>query len=185
MIRFIFIYTVVQILWYYFYLYYHSLLINAVIEVARKITFLPPILPELTDNNAIYLRVGRIVFLPVLSYFNNTTPLFISLMLSSSGIQLIPKMKMIFYGTTFLFITQVLSVYYQLYKWFFRYYQKMLRAGVKVNEFLDYNPGRADYFMNTIHYQMVCHYILPLCVWMIMVYYLKRRVDSNFPTILL
>jgi hypothetical protein len=148
-------------------------------------TTLPPLIPELLEDNTLHLHIDRIWIHLDVARLAGTIPIFVSLMLSSSAVALISRMKGIIMGIVILFYCQgvyaLCIVYEQLYRW----YHQSIQQGINMSEILEYSPEGMGFGLSSFHIILSNDLLLLSCLWAILICCHKRPSDNSFPLSLL
>ena len=184
-IRFCLFFSALLVPWRIICPYYSALLISAAVRLAQIFTTLPPLIPELLEDNTLYLHIDRIWIHLDVARLTGPIPIFVSLMLSSSAIALISRMKAILLGISVIFCCQSVCtlciVYEQLYCW----YHRSIQQGINMSEILEYNPDGMGFGLNSFYIILSNDLLLLSCLWAILVCCHKRPSDTSFPVSLL
>jgi hypothetical protein len=146
---------------------------------------LPPLIPELLEDDTLYLHIDRIWIHLEVARLADPIPIFVSLMLSSSAVALISRMKAIILGIFILFCCQsvytLCIVYEQLYRW----YHRSIQQGINMSEILEYSSDGMGVGLSSFHIILSNDLLLLSCLWVILICCYKRPSDTSFPLSLL
>ena len=165
--------------------YHDALVISFVITAGRVFTTLPPILPELMGDNTCCLHLGRITIQLAPYCLTAATPTFSALMMATSAVPAMRRMKATALGIGVLFCIQVLFVLFLIYDNLYAAYPIAVRKGIDMKEIFEYDPDRTGLLTTLIHLLLASDCLLPLCLWVVLVYGLKRKSGPSFPLALL
>lgn len=184
-VRFCLFYALVLTAWYLVRPYHNALVISSVITAGRVFTTLPPILPELMGDNTCCLHLGRIIIQLAPYCLTAATPTFSALMMATSAVPAMCRMKATALGIGVLLCIQVLFVLLLIYDHLYAAYPIAVRKGIDMKEIFEYDPGRTGLLTTLIHLLMASDCLLPLCLWVVLVYWLKRKSGPAFALALL
>ena len=148
-------------------------------------TTLPPLIPELLEDNTIYLHIDRIWIHLDVARLAGPIPIFVSLMLSSSAISLISRMKAIFIGVCILFCCQSAYTICIVYEQLYRSYHRSIQQGINMSEILEFSPDGMGFGISSFYIILSNDLLLLSCLWAILVCCYKRPSDVSFPLSLL
>lgn len=165
--------------------YHDALLISLVITAGQVFTTLPPILPELLDDSSFHLHLGQIWVHLTPSGLTSNTPVFAALMMATSALPTMSRMKTTARGIGVLLCAQVLSALFLIYDQLHRAYFTAIRKGIEMREIFEYNPANSGLVTVLKHMALASDFLLPLCLWVVLAYWLKRESAQTFPLALL
>ena len=184
-VRFCLFYALVLTAWYLVRPYHNALVISFVITAGRVFTTLPPILPELMGDNTCCMHLGRIIVHLAPYRFTAATPTFAALMMATSAVPPMRRIKTTALGIGILFCIQVLFALFLIYDHLYIAYPIAVREGIDMKEIFEHNPGSMGLSATLIHLLLASDCLLPLCLWVVLVYGLKHKSGQAFPLALL
>jgi hypothetical protein len=95
-----------MLVWHYFHFYYEATLWSFSIKVGQLLTKLPLEDAEIGINGQLCCRLCNFIHCPNMSQYTVNTLLFVPLLLSSSGIRWINRLKILLLGVGILFVFQ-------------------------------------------------------------------------------
>ena len=184
-VRFCLFYALVLTAWYLVRPYHNALVISSVITAGRAFTSPTPIPPALMGANTSCLHLRPIIILLAPYCPTPATPTFAALLLASSAVPAMRRMKATALGIGVLLCIQVLFVLLLIYDHLYAAYPIAVRKGIDMKEIFEYDPGRTGLLTTLIHLLMASDCLLPLCLWVVLVYWLKRKSGPAFALALL
>jgi hypothetical protein len=179
--KFFFCYTATLLMWYFIHTHYETFLFFFTIEVSRIFGQAHFSNPEIIDGIYTY-RLGNGIF-RLYEVESITLNIFIAipLLLASSGISLINRIKMFLLGFIFLFLFQTLFLLIVLYQEIYLNYPLYLKKGIRLDQILTYTPVKSwvllqlrDFF-NTIF-----KFAAALGIWIGLVSYYKGSDQQHW-----
>ena len=161
--------------------YYSALIVASVLKIGNLFTSLPPLIPELLDDNTIYMYIDRIWIHLDINRLSGPVPIFVSLMISSTAVALIPRIKAIMIGIYILFTFQSIYalciVYEQLYRW----YDRSMQQGINMSEIIKYRPDGMGFTLTLLYTVLSNDLLIISCLWAVLIYFQNRQSNLKFP----
>jgi len=179
-LRFVLFNIATFIVWYFLHYYYETILWLFTVKVSQIFGPIPFSSPYIIDGKFVCrLENATLRFIPI----SITMGVFITipLVLSSSGISLSNKIKMVIMGLFFGLLSQSLFLLIVLYEEVYRNYHLFLQKGVKIDQIIDYTHFKAGliswiyYFSNNIF-----QFIVAVGIWIGLVSYYKRSEKQHW-----
>ncbi len=183
--RFCLLFFVLLIPWQYICPYYTSLIILTALKLSQILTTLPPLIPELLEDETLYIHIDRMWIHLDVARLAGPIPIFIGLMFSSSAISLISRMKAIFIGVCILFCCQCAYAICIVYEQLYRSYHRSIQQGINMSEILEYSSDGMGVGISSCYIILSNDLLLLSCLWVILVCCHKRPSDVSFPLSLL
>jgi hypothetical protein len=112
-------------------------------------------------------------------------PIYVALLFSSSGIALLQRMKATLMGTFILFWCQSIYAICIVYDQLYSIQGSFIEQGVNMAEIMEYNRDGMGFLLSSLYIILANELLLLSCLWLTMVYLLKRSSDTPFPLSLL
>jgi len=173
--KFFFYYSATLLLWYFIHEYYEAYLFYSTVEASRIFSPAHFSTPEIIDGVYTY-RLGNGIFrLTAVESIILNIFITIPLLLATSGISLLNRIKMLIIGFVLLFLFQMLFMLIVLYQEIYLNYLLYLKKGIRLDHVMTYTPVKSwlllqlrDFF-NTI-----LKFAIALGIWIGLVSYYKR-----------
>ena len=168
------------IVWYFLHFHYETILWFFTIKTSQIFGPIPFSSPDIVDGKFV-CRLGNATlrFIPISITLG--TFITIPLLLSSSGISLFNRMKMVAMGLVLGLLFQSLFLLIVLYEEVFRNYHFFLQEGVRINQIITYTPAKAEVISLLYHFSMnLFQFVVALGLWIALVSYYKRYVKQKW-----
>lgn len=178
--RFVLFNLATFIVWYFVHYYYETILWVFTVQASQIIGPIPFSSPDIIDGKFVCrLENATLRFIPI----SITLGIFITipLLLSSSGISLSNKIKMVMIGLFLGLLFQSLFLLIVLYEEVYRNYHLFLQKGVRIDQVINYTPAKAQFISWIYHFSNnVFQFVVAVGIWIGLVSYYKRRKKQGW-----
>jgi hypothetical protein len=179
-VRFVLFNIATFIVWYFVHSYYETILWFFTVKTSQIIGPIPFSSPDIVDGKFVCrLENATLRFIPI----SITLGIFITipLLLSSSGISLSNRIKMVTIGLFLGFLFQSLFLLIVLYEEVYRNYHLFLQKGVRIDQVIIYTPAKAKLISWLYHFSNnVFQFVVAVGIWVGLVNYNKRYEKQNW-----
>ena len=179
-IRFILFNIATFIVWYFLHYYYETILWFFTVKASQIIGTIPFSSPDIVNGKFVCrLENATLRFIPI----SITLGIFITipLLLSSSGISLPSRIKMVAIGLFLGLLFQSLFLLIVLYEEVYRNYHLFLQKGVRIDQVITYTPGKAELISWLYHFSNnVFQFVVAVGIWVGLVSYYKRSEKQHW-----
>ena len=168
-------YITTLIVWFFVHSYYEKFLFFFTIEVSQIFGPLHFTGPEIVNNEYTYHLANGIFRLSSAESITFNILITIPLLLASSGISLLNKIKMTLLGVAFLFLFQILFMLIVFYKEIYHNYPVYVQKGIRLDEIINYTPIKSWIFLQlNDSFNTIFKFVAALGIWVGLVSYYKR-----------
>ena len=179
-IRFVLFNIATFIVWYFVHYYYETILWVFTIKASQIIGSIPFSSPYMADGKFVCrLENATLRFIPV----SITMGVFITipLLLSSSGISLSNRIKMVIMGLFLGLLFQSLFMLIVLYENVYRNYNYFLQKGLRIDQIINYTSAKAELISWLYHFSNnVFQFVVAVRIWIGLVSYYKRSAKQHW-----
>jgi hypothetical protein len=178
--RFILFNLATFIVWYFLHHYYETILWVLTVKTSQIIGPIPFSSPDIIDGKFVCrLENATIRFMPISITIG--TFITIPLLLSTSGISLSNRIKMVAMGLVLGLLFQSLFLLIVLYEEVYRNYHFFLQEGVRINQIITYTPAKAELISWLYHFSNnVFQFVVAVGIWIGLVSYHKRSEKQGW-----
>ena len=179
-IRFVLFNIATFIVWYFVHYYYETILWVLTVKTSQIIGPIPFSSPYIADGKFVCrLENATLRFIPI----SITMGIFITipLLLSSSGISLSNRIKMVIMGLFLGLLSQSLFLLIVLYENVYRNYHHFLQKGLRIDQIITYTPAKAEFVSWLYHFSNnVFQFVVAVGIWIGLVSYYKRSTKQGW-----
>jgi hypothetical protein len=179
-VRFVLFNIATFIVWYFVHSYYETILWLFTVKVSQVIGPIPFSSPDIVNGKFVCrLENATLRFMPI----SITLGIFITipLLLSSSGISLSNRIKMVTIGLFLELLFQSLFLFIVLYEEVYRNYHHFLQKGVRIDQVITYTPAKAELISWLYHFSNnVFQFVVAVGIWIGLVSYYKRSAQQGW-----
>jgi len=163
-----------------FHYYYETVLWVLTVKVSQIIGPIPFSSPDIVDGKFVCrLKNATLRFIPI----SITLGVFITipLLLSSSGISLSNRIKMVIMGLFLGLLFQSLFLLIVLYEEVYRNYHLFLQKGLKIDQIITYTSAKAELISWVYNFSNnVFQFVVAVGIWIGLVSYYKQREKQGW-----
>ena len=173
--RFFLFYVTTLAVWFFIHSFYETFLFFFTIEASQIIGPLQFTNPEIINDEYTY-RLGNGIFrLSSVESITFNILITIPLLLATSGISLVNRIKMTAIGIAFLFLFQILFMLIVFYKEIYHNYPLYVQKGIRLDKIIDYTPVKSWIFLQlNDSFNTLFKFVAALGTWAGLVSYYKR-----------
>jgi len=179
-IRFVLFNIATFIVWYFVHSYYETILWVLTVKASQIIGPIPFSSPYMADGKFVCrLENATLRFIPI----SITMGVFITipLLLSSSGISLSNRIKMVIMGLFLGLLFQFLFLLIVLYENVYRNYHHFLQKGLRIDQIITYTSAKAELLSWLYHFSNnVFQFVVAVGIWIGLVSYYKRSAKQHW-----
>ncbi len=179
-VRFVLFNIATFIVWYFVHSYYETILWFFTVKTSQIIGPISFTNPDVIDGIFVCRLENATLRFKLISI---TLSVFITtpLLLSSSGIPWLNRVKMILIGLIFLFLFQTLLLLIVLYTEVYKSYPLFLQKGVKLDQIITYSPTRVRIiFWLHQFFNKIFQFAVAVGIWIGLVSYYKRFAKQRW-----
>ena len=178
--RFILFNIATLILWFFIHSYYETIFCFFLVKASQIFGLIPFTNPDII-NGEFSCRLGKATchfnLLSVMLSIFITIPL----LLSTSGIPLLNKIKMTLIGLVFLFFFQLFLSLVITHAEIYQLYPLFLKKGVRIDQLINYTPLKAEMFSWLNHFcKNILQFPVAVGIWISLVSYYKKSCREHW-----
>jgi len=178
--KFILFNIAIFILWSFIHTYYETILWFFTIKASQIFGPVSFTNPEIVNGEYVCTLKNITCYLTPISITRGIL-ITIPLLLSSSGISLVNKLKMVMTGLLFLFLFQTSYLLLNLSADFYKNYQFFLQKGAKINQVIVYNPIKVEMIIWLYRFfNNIFKFPVEVGIWIGLVSYYKRSEEQHW-----
>ena len=180
-IRFFSIYLIFYYLWGFFHHYWEIPLFYSVNFFCNQILRLPIELPELNYSGELFIRLLDFIYYPKMNRIIFDIFIIVPLIISTSNINIANRARMVIIALIAIYVFQTLIASHEIFCWVLRSYQGWNENRINAYQIIDIEKIDIDMFFCLSRYVFgVCN-LFPLFLWVLLVFFYKRKESFNLP----
>ena len=150
-LRFLSFYFIIYHIWYSYHLYWEIPLYHLTTSICNQLLSLPLEPPNLNHNGILYIRLLNLIYYPKLNLITANIFITISLILSTSNIKIVDRIRMLLLSLFVLLVSQIMLAIHDIYCWIIQSYGDWTEKRLNAYQIIDIHKIDTDLFFNFLY----------------------------------